>query len=771
MSTLKEVEQLGEKTQTKENEIGDAGKERTMKIENMEVEEVEASNETMESQDVKAKVVEPQEMKEIDSWDDDSLEEEPKDPSAVPKQITPKDSWDDDFDDDDELEDKVIDGPPPTKRVDSWGMPVDNDDNENDNGWDDDFADADDMNPDAGMGTMQVSRETFQDVKKDVLELNFMNGLCSAHSRCETGDRIIRVAIGMNVSGLNLTQLQREIYALEITDIILIKVEFDSYYMGGARPKILEVGKVPQGTPITANTASRDFMFTWTCKDRLQNTFVAKNIWPPEMGERLPDCFEGLCDMFGKPLSQVSQLLIDVNNSENRARDHLMNEKPVKVRDLHNCYDDVTAAIQSWTKKHPIATGRGGCPITCNVQDMWYAMQHNWFARIVLFIADTIFVGNKTCMICDGPQEYVGWKPSICENTQCQFQYGELGLGFSLAHEVVNNSIIMDMYISMIHACTQMGDRIKLCYPEKITAFGKDVPKNQKSFMRELGQAQFDKLAKQTSRRHNYVEEKVETIKEGEKAVLYPQLKNLQDCVAQIPGLTKMRAILDDAKNHDKNPENLHPDIFLKKQLNCTNYLIHPLLKFLVQSNRAYMRLLKDDERFPEIKTDYQFVFANASPEKEMNFQRLRKEAELVQGKGKGVIQAWHGSGFGNWHSILRNGLKNMSNTKWMSCAAAYGAGIYLSPNFTTSLGYSRTTGKWNKSELGAGQTLYALALCELINDKKLPKPNPHYVIPQEDWVMTRFFFIFVGNQNKGTNVKLPLPVPKKLKALFSTWD
>jgi poly [ADP-ribose] polymerase 6/8 len=35
------------------------------------------------------------------------------------------------------------------------------------------------------------------------------------------------------------------------------------------------------------------------------------------------------------------------------------------------------------------------------------------------------------------------------------------------------------------------------------------------------------------------------------------------------------------------------------------------------------------------------------------------------------------GSGIENWHSILRNGLVNASNTKLMTTGAAYGPGIY----------------------------------------------------------------------------------------------
>jgi hypothetical protein len=41
--------------------------------------------------------------------------------------------------------------------------------------------------------------------------------------------------------------------------------------------------------------------------------------------------------------------------------------------------------------------------------------------------------------------------------------------------------------------------------------------------------------------------------------------------------------------------------------------------------------------------------------------------------------------------------------------------------------------------------TLRAQALCEVINHKDLKPPHPYYVVPHEDWVMTRYFFVING--------------------------
>jgi ubiquitin-conjugating enzyme E2 Q len=49
----------------------------------------------------------------------------------------------------------------------------------------------------------------------------------------------------------------------------------------------------------------------------------------------------------------------------------------------------------------------------------------------------------------------------------------------------------------------------------------------------------------------------------------------------------------------------------------------------------------------------------------------------------------FHGSSMENWYSILRNGLRNLSNSALMTAGAAYGAGIYASENYATSYGYT----------------------------------------------------------------------------------
>jgi hypothetical protein len=71
-----------------------------------------------------------------------------------------------------------------------------------------------------------------------------------------------------------------------------------------------------------------------------------------------------------------------------------------------------------------------------------------------------------------------------------------------------------------------------------------------------------------------------------------------------------------------------------------------------------------------------------------------RKERKFIQNKKHfGSIFCFHGSSLENWYSILRNGLRNLSNTHLMTAGAAYGQGIYASSNFQTSYSYTARYG------------------------------------------------------------------------------
>jgi len=98
-----------------------------------------------------------------------------------------------------------------------------------------------------------------------------------------------------------------------------------------------------------------------------------------------------------------------------------------------------------------------------------------------------------------------------------------------------------------------------------------------------------------------------------------------------------------------------------------------------------------------------------------------------------------------------------MSGTELMSAGAAYGAGIYLGSQSSTSMGYVGNSGGWAKSAFG--QQNQCMAVCEVIDAGY--KANPHYVVPIEDHVVTRYLIVFNSSNPHHSLAASSLALPK----------
>ena len=72
-----------------------------------------------------------------------------------------------------------------------------------------------------------------------------------------------------------------------------------------------------------------------------------------------------------------------------------------------------------------------------------------------------------------------------------------------------------------------------------------------------------------------------------------------------------------------------------------------------------------------------------------------KKEAEFShQKRGIPTMFAFHGTSADCMYSLQRNGLRNLSNSQYMTAGAAYGQGIYVAKDIGTARGYSRVCRK-----------------------------------------------------------------------------
>jgi ubiquitin-protein ligase len=103
----------------------------------------------------------------------------------------------------------------------------------------------------------------------------------------------------------------------------------------------------------------------------------------------------------------------------------------------------------------------------------------------------------------------------------------------------------------------------------------------------------------------------------------------------------------------------------------------------------------------------------------------------------------FHGSAISNWYSIMRNGLKNCSNTGLMLNGAAHGSGIYLSDSINMSYGYCTKSGK---------NDIYVLGVVQVIGDREsYKKTNNIFVVPQEENVLLKYIILIPNTKSLET--------------------
>ena len=168
---------------------------------------------------------------------------------------------------------------------------------------------------------------------------------------------------------------------------------------------------------------------------------------------------------------------------------------------------------------------------------------------------------------------------------------------------------------------------------------------------------------------------------------------------------------------------------------------VYTLIRFIITSCK--IDICRDSELITENKT---IVNADGSISKKGISKNVKiykinhpidKEEEFKKMiDTKSPMYLFHGSRWQNWYSIMRNGLKNCSNTKLMTAGAAYGNGIYLSDNFGLSCNYGMSG---DKSVLG----VFEFA----VDINKYKKGPQVFVVDNEKILIQRYLLIIPSNE------------------------
>ncbi|PIO38495.1 hypothetical protein AB205_0179950, partial [Aquarana catesbeiana] len=320
--------------------------------------------------------------------------------------------------------------------------------------------------------------------------------------------------------------------------------------------------------------------------------------------------------------------------------------------------------------------------------------------------------------------------PTVCERELCVFAFQTLGVMNEAADEIATGAQVVDLLVSMCRSALESPRKVVIFepYPSVVD------PNDSQALAFNPRKKNYDRV---------------------QKAL---------DSIASIREMTQA------------------PYLEIKKQMDKQDPLAHPLLQWVISSNRSHIVKLPVNRQLKFMHTPHQFLLLSSPPAKEANFRAAKKLF--------GSTFAFHGSHIENWHSILRNGLVVASNTKLQLHGAMYGSGIYLSPLASISFGYSgkvysqrkghtlkaptykelifggmnkkqqkvsakddppsgsksssttQSQKKGQQSQFLQSRNLKCIALCEVITSPELHKHGEIWVVPTTDHVCTRFFFV-----------------------------
>lgn len=343
-----------------------------------------------------------------------------------------------------------------------------------------------------------------------------------------------------------------------------------------------------------------------------------------------------------------------------------------------------------------------------------------FLVQTIEFAEQRIPVLNEYCVVCDERHVFQNGpmlRPTVCERELCVFAFQTLGVMNEAADEIATGAQVVDLLVSMCRSALESPRKVVIFEP-----YPSVVDPNDPQML-----------------------------------AFNPRKKNYDRVMKALDSITSIREMTQ------------APYLEIKKQMDKQDPLAHPLLQWVISSNRSHIVKLPVNRQLKFMHTPHQFLLLSSPPAKESNFRAAKKLF--------GSTFAFHGSHIENWHSILRNGLVVASNTRLQLHGAMYGSGIYLSPMSSISFGYSgmnkkqkvsakdepasssksssasQSQKKGQQSQFLQSRNLKCIALCEVITSPDLHKHGEIWVVPNTDHVCTRFFFVYEDGQVGDANI------------------
>ena len=335
--------------------------------------------------------------------------------------------------------------------------------------------------------------------------------------------------------------------------------------------------------------------------------------------------------------------------------------------------------------------------------------------HVVQYLMHRIPSASDYCVLCDAPHLFAMpmLRPAVCGRKLCLFAFTDLRVGQDAAETVATDAAVLDLLVILFKEAVTMAanyfDRDESCRERAARVL---TPYPQ-----------------------------VRDPKFPERLAMDPDNRDYAALRRVSRSLPTMEALVRGARSSDESKDPL----------------ASPLFGWIINSNRSYMVKLDPAAQITSMGTPHQFLLLMSTPERDGRFAELKRQF--------GSVWAFHGSPVYNWHSILRNGLANLSGTSHQLHGAVHGNGVYFATDPSASLSYSGGHRFGLSSSASSSPTLpvvvappafldgasvTCVALCEIISGST----RDHgwcWTVRDADRIMTRFLFVYTPTDRMPT--------------------
>lgn len=367
------------------------------------------------------------------------------------------------------------------------------------------------------------------------------------------------------------------------------------------------------------------------------------------------------------------------------------------------------------------------------------AESDNILVRLLIYVGTRLKNISNWCVFCSKelPSNSRWW---CCDAELCLFKFEETDTGASTLQELQNSELI-EMELSLATDATTSDRDVFEPYPPFLLKT-QEIRKRSGFFSEypswESIEIQIEVLSMEPESLSGFGMKNCRANKKLEllHSIIdsFPPVAEMQECTTDLALMQKLGASwLKQLCNSD----NFEVDKFSEEDYAENIRLPYNLLRYVLFTNRLLLNLVQADFMLDVPGSLYQFaVFYNS--EREQFFERWRET--------KGSVFAFHGSASCNWYSIIRNGLRCLSRTDYMSSGTAYGRGIYLSTRLDDALSHSSLLSGWRNGNL---REYGVVAICEILSGERRFVSESCLVVPPENENDVAIRYLIVCKHNK----------------------